>query len=70
MSVFLLNTGFFDITAEGFRRVLYKTKLSKEEFDEMRPLSEVITFNYVPMFINGLLMILVMMITLFFYYQE
>ncbi|KQL54987.1 hypothetical protein AN964_16740 [Heyndrickxia shackletonii] len=68
ISIFILNTGFFDVTAEGFRRVFNKNKLSKEELDEMRPVSELITFNYKPMFYNALIMLLLMAFALILYY--
>ncbi|RTZ56030.1 DUF3899 domain-containing protein [Bacillus sp. SAJ1] len=68
ISIFILNTGFFDVTAEGFRRVFNKNKLTKEDLDEMRPVSELITFNYKPMFLNALIMLLLMAFALILYY--
>ncbi|MBS4172043.1 DUF3899 domain-containing protein [Bacillus sp. FJAT-49736] len=68
ISVYLLNTGFFDVTTEGFRRVFNRNKLKKEELDEMRPMSELITFNYIPMLVNALIMLIIMAIALLFYY--
>ncbi|WP_158176188.1 DUF3899 domain-containing protein [Heyndrickxia camelliae] len=68
IAIFLLNTGFFDVTVEGFRRVFNKNKLTKEELDDLRPVSEVITFNYLPMLINGLIMLFLMAFALILYY--
>ncbi|MGV3466755.1 MAG: DUF3899 domain-containing protein [Heyndrickxia sp.] len=69
IAIFLLNTGFFDVTAEGFRKVFNKNKITKEELDELRPVSEVITFNYMPMLINALIMMFLMALALILYYH-
>jgi len=70
IAIFLLNTGFFDVTVEGFRKVFNKnSKSPEEELDELRPVSEVITFNYMPMFINSLIMMFLMALALILYYH-
>ncbi|KKI93698.1 hypothetical protein WQ54_03115 [Bacillus sp. SA1-12] len=64
--------GFFDGITYGFRRTfISKGKvLSKNEVKEMKPISEMITFHYSPLLINGLLMLAIMLIALFIYYYR
>lgn len=62
-----VQSGFFDVVSHSFRLFFSGKTMTKKEVDEMRPLSKVITFNYNPLFINGLLIILVMLVALYIY---
>ncbi|MGM7719570.1 DUF3899 domain-containing protein [Metabacillus sp. Hm71] len=64
--------GFFDGITYGFRRTFVSKgkELSKDEIQEMTPVSEMITFHYSPFLRNGLLMLAVMLIALFIYYNR
>ncbi|WP_158598224.1 DUF3899 domain-containing protein [Falsibacillus albus] len=70
ISIFLLSSGFFDLVTQGFRRTfaINSKMISKEEVDEMRPLSELITIPYIPSMINGFLLYAIMLICLWIYY--
>jgi hypothetical protein len=68
--LFLTQSGFFDITHAGFRKVFKKPRNEDEGQDEeLRPLSELMDINFSPLLINGIIMIAIMLIALFFYYQ-
>lgn len=69
LTIFTINTGFFDVTDRSFRRLLFaKRGVSKEHIEQIRPLSEMITFNYLPLLISGILTFTCMLTALFFYY--
>ena len=65
--LFTINTGFFDITAKSFR-MIFSDKNSREEKKEITPLSQIFTFNYLPILISGILNLLLMLVGLSFYY--
>jgi hypothetical protein len=68
--LFLASSGFFDITHAGFRKVFKKQRSEDEEQgEELRSLSELMDINFSPLLINGIIMIAIMLIALFFYYQ-
>ncbi|QGQ44660.1 DUF3899 domain-containing protein [Metabacillus sediminilitoris] len=62
--------GFFDGITYGFRRMFVAKgkELSKQEVNDMTPVSEMLNFNHLPMLINGILMAIIMMIALVTYY--
>lgn len=62
-----VNSGFFDVVSNSFRLFFAGKSMTKKEVEEMRPLSKVITFDYSPIFINGVLITVVMLIALFIY---
>ncbi|WP_433748927.1 DUF3899 domain-containing protein [Falsibacillus pallidus] len=70
LTIFILSSGFFDRTANGFRKTFtFNGKgLSKEELNEMKPLSELIAIPFLPSLLNGVLLMAVMMVCLWIYY--
>lgn len=71
LTILLMSSGFLDATVYGFRRVFLVNgkALSKEEVDEMRKLSDLITIRYSPFLISGALVLLCMGLALFIYYS-
>lgn len=70
LTIFIINTGFFDVTDRSFRRLLFtKRGVSKEQIEQIRPLSEVFTFNYLPILICGIMTLSCMLAALFCYYN-
>jgi Zn-dependent protease with chaperone function len=71
LSIFLMSSGFLDLTVYGFRRVFSVNgrTLSKEEVEEMRKLSELVTVNYLPFLLTGILILFVIIGALYFYYN-
>jgi hypothetical protein len=67
--IFTINTGFFDITAKSFRMVFLNKNSIKEDKKEITPLSQIFTFNYLPLLISGILNLLLMLVGLSFYYN-
>ncbi|MFC0271985.1 DUF3899 domain-containing protein [Metabacillus herbersteinensis] len=65
-----VKAGFFDGISYGFRRMFVSkgTELSKDEVEEMKPVSELISFDFSPLLFTGLALGLVMLIGLYFYY--
>lgn len=64
---FTVQSGFFDVVTKSFRRVFAGKDVTKQEVEEMTPLSQVITFNYSPLFITGLCVLISMLIALLLY---
>jgi Domain of unknown function (DUF3899) len=62
--------GFFDGITYGFRRMFVSKgkELSKQEVDEMTPVSELLTFNHSPFLISGLIVTVIMTLATIFYY--
>jgi hypothetical protein len=68
--VFTINSGFFDAISYSFRTVFAGKEEGekKKSFDEMTPLSELVTFNANPLLMVGLLDFILMLAALFVYY--
>jgi hypothetical protein len=66
--VFTVNSGFFDAISYSFRTVFAGKEEKKKSFDEMTPLSELVTFNANPLLMVGLLDFILMLAGLFVYY--
>ena len=68
--VFTVNSGFFDAISYSFRTVFAGKEEGekKKSFEEMTPLSELVTFNANPLFMVGLLDFIFMLAALFVYY--
>jgi Domain of unknown function (DUF3899) len=62
--------GFFDGITYGFRRMFVSKgkELSKQEVNEMTPVSEMLNFDHFPLLISGIVLTIVMCIALIFYY--
>ncbi|WP_084783132.1 DUF3899 domain-containing protein [Bacillus dakarensis] len=65
---FTVKSGFFDFVTKSFRLIFAGKDVTKKQVEEMLPLSKVISFNYSPLFINGLLVTLLMLVALYLYY--
>jgi hypothetical protein len=68
--VFTVNSGFFDAISYSFR-IVFTSKDNddrKKSFDEMTPLSELVTINTQPLLVIGLLDFILMLAALFLYY--
>lgn len=65
--IITVNSGFFDVVSNSFRLFFAGKSMTKKEVEEMRPLSKVITFNYSPIFMNGVLIIIFMLVALYIY---
>ncbi len=65
-----LKGGFFDGITYGFRRLFVSKgrELSKEEVDEMIPVSELLDFDHSPFLISGLMVTGTMILALLIYY--
>ncbi|ESU32662.1 hypothetical protein G3A_10280 [Bacillus sp. 17376] len=68
--VFTVNSGFFDAISYSFRTVFAGKEEGekKKSFDEMTPLSELVTINANPLLMIGLLDFILMLAALFLYY--
>ncbi|MCM3663041.1 DUF3899 domain-containing protein [Mesobacillus subterraneus] len=68
--VFTVNSGFFDAISYSFRNVFTSkdNEGKKESFDEMTPLSELVTINTQPLLAVGLLDFILMLAALYLYY--
>jgi len=62
--------GFFDGITYGFRRMFVSKgkELSKQEVEEMIPVSELLTFDHSPFLSSGLVMTAIVVIGTFLYY--
>jgi hypothetical protein len=65
--VYTIQTGFFDVISKSFRIAAIRGK-DKKSFDEITPLSELVSFNQKPLLFYGLVIGLFMLIALAFYY--
>ena len=65
--VFTVNSGFFDAISYSFRTVFAGKEEKKKSFDEMTPLSELVTINANPLFLVGLLDFILMLAALYVY---
>ena len=65
---FVIQKGFFDVTFRSFRK-LSQVKHHAGEDEDIRPLSKIITLPYSHVFIVGVTLTSVMLISLYFYYQ-
>ncbi|MCM3595236.1 DUF3899 domain-containing protein [Metabacillus idriensis] len=72
ISLFLLvaEGGFFDGITQGFRRTFQSkgSNLEKEEVEEMRLFSELLSIEYMPFLLAGLLLAATMLAGLMLYY--
>lgn len=68
--VFTVNSGFFDTISYSFRTVFAGKEEGekKKSFDEMTPLSELVTINANPLLMVGLLDFILMIAALYIYY--
>ena len=66
--VFTVNSGFFDAISYSFRTVFAGKEEKKKSFNEMTPLSELVTINANPLFLVGLLDFMLMLAALYVYY--
>ncbi|MBT2694274.1 DUF3899 domain-containing protein [Bacillus sp. ISL-55] len=68
--VFTVNSGFFDAISYSFRTVFAGKEEGgkKKSFDEMTPLSELVTINANPLLMVGLLDFFLMIAALYIYY--
>ncbi len=68
--VYTVNSGFFDKMSYSFRTVFSKKEEGekRKSFEEMTPLSELVTFNANPLLVIGLLDFTVMLAALYVYY--
>lgn len=64
---FTVKGGFFDAVTKSFRQVFKGKGTSKEEIEEMLLPSMTITFNVLPLLLNGLLLTLIMLVALSIY---
>ena len=62
--------GFFDGITYGFRRMFVSKgkELSKQEVEEMTPVSELLTFNHSPFLISGIIVTVFMTLATILYY--
>lgn len=67
--LYVVKKGFFDIVTKSFRTVFARRKLSKQEINEIQPVSKMITFDCTPLMMNGLLIIGAMLFTLYIYFD-
>jgi hypothetical protein len=65
--VFTIRTGFFDTIARSFSFSASRGK-NKKSFDEITPVSELVSFNQKPLLFYGLVIGLFMLIALACYY--
>jgi uncharacterized membrane protein SpoIIM required for sporulation len=68
--VYTVNSGFFDTMSYSFRSVFARKEEGEKQksFEEMTPLSELVTFNANPLLIIGLLDLALMLGALYIYY--
>ncbi|CAM3770272.1 DUF3899 domain-containing protein [Mesobacillus thioparans] len=68
--VYTINSGFFDTMSNSFRTVFAKKEEGgkKKAFEEMTPLSELVTFNANPLLIIGIMNFAFMLAALYVYY--
>ncbi len=66
-----IKGGFFDGITYGFRRMFISkgNELSKQEVDEMIPVSELLPFDHSPFLTSGLIMTVIVVIGTLLYYQ-
>lgn len=68
LTVYLIKTGFFDITHRAFRQLFVKKERLEENEKEWKPLSKMLTVNYFPMLFSGIFLFLCMVAALAYYY--
>ncbi|WP_079508101.1 DUF3899 domain-containing protein [Mesobacillus jeotgali] len=68
--VYTVNSGFFDTMSYSFRSVFARKEEGekKKSFEEMIPLSELVTFNANPLLIVGIFNLALMLGALYIYY--
>ncbi|MEH7085239.1 DUF3899 domain-containing protein [Neobacillus drentensis] len=65
--VFTIHSGFYDVISRSFSFAFQRGQ-NKRRFDEIPPLSELVTFNQKPLVFYGLINGLFMLIALVIYY--
>ncbi|MFS0634532.1 DUF3899 domain-containing protein [Mesobacillus foraminis] len=64
-----INSGFFDVMSKSFRKMFYMERRDGTDSpEEIVPLSELISFNYYPIAVTGFINLVLMLISLLFYY--
>ena len=66
--IYTINTGFFDLMAHSFQKVFARNHVSNEQKEEIKPLSQLITTNYSPLSIAGIIQLLLTLVSLFLFY--
>ncbi|MGG7618542.1 DUF3899 domain-containing protein [Bacillus coreaensis] len=69
LAIFTVNTGFFDVVTKSFRLIFAGKDVTRENVDEMRPLSQIITIKYSPLLFVGFINLVLCLAALFFYYM-
>ncbi|WP_418937041.1 DUF3899 domain-containing protein [Metabacillus fastidiosus] len=66
-----VKSGFYDGITFGFRRFFITNGryLSKQEVENIQPLSHLIKFNQLPFLASGTILFIVMLFSLFIYYS-
>lgn len=67
LTIYTINTGFFDVVTRSFRLLFAGKDVTRQNVDEMTPLSEIISINYSPLFIVGLSNLLLSLLALYVY---
>lgn len=65
--VYTIHSGFFDVISRSFS-LAFERGQNKRRFDEIPPLSELVTFNQKPLVFYGLMNGLLMILALIIYY--
>ncbi|MBV7508517.1 DUF3899 domain-containing protein [Bacillus sp. sid0103] len=65
--VYTIHSGFYDVISRSFSFAFQRGQ-NKRRFDEIPPLSELVTFNHKPLVFYGLIIGLFMAIALVIYY--
>lgn len=66
---FVIQKGFFDVTFISFRKLLKPHVQTQAEEDDIRKLSEIISFPHSQIFIIGLILCIIMLASLYVYYR-
>lgn len=65
--VYTIHSGFYDVMSKSFR-LAFSRGANKRKFEEIPPLSEIVTINQKPLVFYGLVTGAFMLIALFVYY--
>ncbi|WP_162356576.1 DUF3899 domain-containing protein [Metabacillus mangrovi] len=61
--------GFFDGISYSFRKTFAVKEMSREELEEMRPFSELVSFRYTPLLVGGGTLAALMLVCLGIFYM-
>ena len=67
--LFVIQKGFFDVTFISFRKLFRSHHQTQDEEDDIRKLSEIISFPYSQIFIVSLILCIIMLTSLYVYYR-